>query len=423
MDIKRSKELLKLCRKFIPGGNTFNKTNYFDQGMTPFSLSRGKGVKVWDVDGNPYTDYILGLGSVTLGYCFKEVDRIIAQQLKNGITFSLLHPLELEVARKLVDMIPCAEMVRFGKNGSDVLSAAVRLARYITKKDHVVFCGYHGWHDWCIAKTSRPGGIPDSIQKLSHRFEFNNAGSLHRLIKELDGEIACVVMDVVARYYPEPGFLEEVRELTKRHNIILIFDEIITGFRIHKGGGQAFFNVTPDLACFGKAMANGMPVSSLVGKSKYMRKFDDIFFSLTFAGETLSLAAANAVLDFYNRVDVSGDLHTKGAFFREALQNILAKHGLNDSLEIQGMAPRPILGFKDDRNSTSFIKKKGGLNKLIFLMIQKMAEKGILFNMSIFISYSHTYEDIKYFLKCFDELCPIIKQEIGKGKKKRWKAN
>ncbi len=159
-------------------------------------------------------------------------------------------------------------MVRFGKNGSDVLTAAVKLARYITQKDHVIYCGYHGWHDWCIANSSRPGGIPESIRKLSHRFTFNDIDSIYNLIKKLDGEVSCIVMDLVSRYYPKDNFLEEVRELTKKNNIILVFDEIITGFRIHKGGAQSYFNVTPDLACFGKSLANGMPISALLGKEE-----------------------------------------------------------------------------------------------------------------------------------------------------------
>ena len=417
MNFDESKRMLKISKKYIPGGSTFNKTNYFDEGLTPFSLSCGKGAKVWDVDGNVYTDYILGLGCINLGYCFDAVDRVVADQLGKGMSFSLSHPLELEVAHKLTEMIPCAEMVRFGKNGSDVLSAAVKLARYITKRDHVVFCGYHGWHDWCIARTSRPGGIPESTRELSHKFIYNDIDSLKNLIKELNGQISCVVMDVVARYYPKEGFLESVRELTAKHNIILIFDEIVTGFRIHKGGAQAFFKVTPDLACFGKALANGMPLSVLVGKAEYMNKFDDIFFSLTFAGETLSLAAAKAVLDLYNKIDVPADLYQKGNLLKIELQKILKKHALDNLFEIQGMPPRLILGFKNSLDSDFLKKKKGELSELIPLMIRQFAQRRILFNSSIFISYSHSYEDLKYFLNCFDEICSMINEELKKNKK------
>ena len=416
MKLEKSNILLELSKRFIPGGNTFNKTNYFDQGKTPFSLSHGKGVKVWDIDGNPYTDFILGLGSISLGYCFDEIDTAIEEQIKNGMSFSLSHPLELQVTQKLVDKIPCAEMVRFGKNGSDVLTAAVRLARYITQRDHVVYCGYHGWHDWCIAQTSRPGGIPEIVRDLSHRFIFNDIDSLHTLIKQLNGKISCIVMDVVARYYPVPGFLEEVRELSRKHSILLIFDEIITGLRMQKGSAQAFFNVIPDLACFGKALGNGMPLSALVGKSNYMRRMDEMYYSLTFSGESLSLAAANATLDFYNKVNVPNELYTKGSVLRKGLEKLLIEQELDKIFEIQGMPSRPILGYKNKVESDFLNRDNKNKDELISLIIQQLCNRGILTNLSFFISYSHTLEDIDYLLNCFNEVCALVRKEIRKNR-------
>jgi len=398
----------------MPGGNTFNKTTFFDQGKTPFALSSGKGAKVWDVDGNEYTDYIIGLGSVVLGYCFDETDQAIIEQLARGITFPLSNPLEQEVAKKLIDMIPCAEMVRYGKNGSDVLTAAVRLSRHISGKDHVVFGGYHGWHDWCIARTSKTGGIPKTVQDYSHKFIFNDIDSLEQLIKELDGNVACVVMDIVARYYPEPGFLEDVRALTKKHNIILVFDEIITGFRIHKGGAQAYFNVIPDLACFGKAMGNGMPISAIVGKAEYMSRFEEIFYALNFASESLSLAATSAVLDFYNENDVTKKLADNGSYVKDGLQEILERNNLDHIFAIQGMLPRPIIGFKNNVDSDFLKKKEGSINDLVELIIEKFSEKNILCNLSVFMSFSHTREQLSYFLNSFDEICDVINKKILK---------
>tara|TARA_Y100000310_G_scaffold296733_1_gene329225 strand:+ start:39 stop:1292 length:1254 start_codon:yes stop_codon:yes gene_type:complete len=413
LKLELSKQYLTQSKQLFPGGNTFSKTSFFDQGVTPFALSHGKGSQVWDVDGNRYTDFMLGLGCVNLGYCFEDVDNAITEQLQKGLSFSLPHPLETQVAQKLVTLIPCAEMVRFAKNGSDVLSAAVKLARYITRKDHVVSCGYHGWHDWCIANTSRPGGVPDATRGLTHRFVYNDIDSLEQTIQKLDNQVACVVMDVVARYYPEPGFLERVRELTEKHGIILIFDEIITGFRIHSGGAQAFFNVTPDLACFGKALANGMPISALVGKSQYMCQFDDLFFSLTFAGETLSLSAANAVLNLYRRIDVPEDLYEKGSHLWKGLTELLKKHNLNCLFELQGMPSRIILGVKSSLDSNFFTENEDRIHQLFFLMTQRLAELGILFSVSMFISYSHTYKDLDLFLSCFDEMCTSLEAEIN----------
>ena len=404
MKLKQSKKLLQRSKKVIPGGNTFSKTELFGQGITPFALTHGKGSVVYDVDNNAYTDYILGLGCINLGYSFKPVDDAIKKQLDSGISFSLAHPLELTVAEKIIEMIPSAEMVRFGKNGSDVLSAAVKLARYITKKDHIISCGYHGWHDWVIANTSKPGGIPKNIARLSHKFEFNNINSLQKIINILDGDVSCVVMDLVSRYYPKPGFLEEVREITEKNNIVLIFDEIVTGFRMHNGGAQAYFNVIPDLSCFGKAIANGMPISALVGKKKYMGKLDEIFFTLTFAGETLSLAAANATLDFYLKNDVSKNIFKKGKILKDGMEKIIFEYELDDKICIEGMESRPILGFKNN------VKNQSELTNYI---VKYLCENNILSNISFFVNYSHTVKDIKVLIdkigNLFERLPAIIK--------------
>ncbi len=411
MKLEKNNALLELNKQLIPGGKVFGKVNLFEQGSTPFSFCRGKGARLWDVDGNEYVDFIQSLGSIILGYCYEPMDKAIREQLKNGISFSLSTPWELEVARKLVEMVPCAEMVRFGKNGSDVLAAAVKLSRYITGRDHVATTGFHGMADWSLAQTSRFSGIPESIRKLSHKIVYNNIDSLHRLIHELDGDLSCVVMDVVARNYPEPGYLEEVRELTAKHGILLIFDEVITGFRMHKGGAQAFFKVTPDLACFGKALANGAPISALVGKAEYMRRSEELFYSLTFAGETLSLAAAKAVLDIYDTQEIAKDLHEKGMVLKDGLQNLLDQHDLNDIFKIQGMPCRPILGFQNPEHHP-FLQQEDKLNDLMLLMIRGFAEEGILYNSSIFISHAHTHADLNFFLDHFNLLCPLIKNEI-----------
>ena len=407
MNLDKTVQLIEKKKQIIPGGNTFNKTSFFDQGLTPFALSSAKGAYVTDVDGNEYIDYIQGLGCVNLGYCFDVVDEAIREQLKNGISFSLMNPLEVEVAEKLINLIHGAEMVRFGKNGSDVLSAAVKLSRFITKKDHILYSGYHGWHDWVISNSSKPGGIPETVRELSHKFVFNDIVSLKDRIKEFDNNVACVVMDLVARQYPEPDFLEEVRDLTRENNIVLIFDEVITGFRVHKGGAQTFFNVTPDLSCFGKAMANGMPLAALVGRKDYMEQLDDIFFSLTFAGETLSLAAANATIDFYNEVDVIGEIVKKGEILKQGFETIIVEAGLEDMLEISGMPQRPIINIKNQ-----CVEIEADADEIIKVIIQEFSKRNILTNSSFFVSYSHTKDDIEQTLNIFKSVCEVLKNLI-----------
>lgn len=403
MNLDKTAQLIEKKKHIIPGGNTFSKTSFFEQGLTPFALSSATGAYVMDVDGNQYIDYIQGLGCVSLGYCFEPVDAAIKDQLNNGISFSLMNPLEVEVAEKLISLIPSAEMVRFGKNGSDVLSAAVKLSRFVTKKDHILYSGYHGWHDWVISNSSRPGGIPDSVRGLSHKFVFNDIESLEARIDEFGNNVACVVMDLVARHCPEPGFLEQVRELTRERNIILIFDEVITGFRVEKGGAQSLYNVTPDLSCFGKAMANGMPLAALVGRKEYMEQFDDIFFSLTFAGETLSLAAASATIDFYNKIDVIGDIVNKGEVLKQGFENIIKEFGLDDMIEISGIAQRPIMNIQHKYGET-----EEEANDIAKIIIQQFSERNILTNISFFVSYSHTMEDIESTLEAFKSVCESL---------------
>jgi glutamate-1-semialdehyde 2,1-aminomutase len=402
-DLTRSNRLLAKSQAVIPGGNTFGKTDLFKEGKTPYMVQDASGAEIRDVDGNRYIDFIMGLGQILLGYRYPKVDAAIRMQLESGITFSLIHPLELEVAEMLIEMIPSAEMVRFGKNGSDATTAAVRLSRYITGKDHVLFCGYHGWQDWYVSRTSRPGGIPESTRKLSHRFEYNNIDSLLLLIREYKDDVACVIIDPINRWIPEDGFLAKIREITEKNKILLIFDEIVTGFRFHRGGVQSLYGVVPDLSCFGKALSNGMPLSALVGKEIYMRRFDDLFYTLTSAGETLSLAAAKAALTCYRTEDVPAYLAFLGNKLLDGLNHLVTGHGLTDEIEIQGTPQRPILHLKESQIFTAERFEERAMEKVLFL-IGEMCRHGVLFNMSNFISYTHDQESIQAAIDAFDRV-------------------
>ena len=265
--------------------------------MAPVFLAKGKGCRVWDVDGNEYIDYIQGLLPNILGYAHEEVNAAVAEQLGQGHSFSLPHPLEVELAERLTRLIPCAEKVRFGKNGSDATSGAVRAARALTGRERIACCGYHGWQDWYIGSTTRNAGVPEAVRALTHPFVYNDLGSLQKLLQEHKGEFAAVIMEPVNFWPPAAGFLEGVRELAHEHGALLIFDEICSGFHFGLGGAQKKFGVTPDLACFGKAMGNGFPISCVVGRADVMKVFEDIFFSFTFGGEVASMAAAMKVLD------------------------------------------------------------------------------------------------------------------------------
>jgi glutamate-1-semialdehyde 2,1-aminomutase len=323
-DYTCSNKLLDEALNVIPtGSQTFSKSHYsLPKGAAPLFLESGKGAVVKDVDGNEFIDLVNGLLCISLGYMDKDVNAAIVEQLNNGISFSLPHKLEMEVANLLVELIPCAEMVRFGKNGTDATSAAIRLARAYTGRNHIAICGYHGWQDWYIGSTTRDLGVPESTKKLSHTFEYNNLESLNKLLDEYP-DTAAVIMEPMSAIFPNPGFLKGVRSLCDEKEVVLIFDEIITGFRLGLGGAQKEFGITPDLATFGKGMANGMPISAVVGKRDIMEKMEDIFFSGTFGGETLSLAASKSVITKMKKNDVTGHMKEIGAYLTNGVKTII----------------------------------------------------------------------------------------------------
>jgi glutamate-1-semialdehyde 2,1-aminomutase len=347
----RSNELLARAQELIPlGTQTFSKAaNNFVQGVTPLFLDRGTGAHVWDVDGNKYVDYILGLMPNILGYCDPDVDEAVIDQVRKGATFSFATDLELALAERLVRLIPGADMVRFGKNGSDATTAAVRVARAATGRDKVIVCGYHGWHDWYIGTTARDGGVPDAVKNLSFETVFNDASHLEGLIAADPTGFAAVILEPTGKTPADPDYLRAVRNITARHGIILIFDEIVTGFRVHMGGAQAYYNVVPDLSCFGKAMANGLPISALVGRRDLMKQLEDIFVSGTFGGEALSLAASIATIDKLENLEVPERLWRHGDILLKKANAIFADHGLADVIRFEGEGwwPRLAIGKID----------------------------------------------------------------------------
>jgi glutamate-1-semialdehyde aminotransferase len=282
----------------------------YSLGAAPIYLKRGKGARVWDVDGNEYLDWNAAIGPLSLGYGWPAVDQAIINQLGDGITFSLMHELEYRVAERLHKIIPNAESIRISKSGADVCSAAVRIARAHTGREKILCCGYHGWHDWYIAVTSRANGIPSSVGALTNTFDYNNIDSLK---ESLDSSVAAVIMEPFVFDRPAEGYLHEVARLCKENGTLLIFDEMWSGFRLALGGAQEYFGLKPDLAVYSKAVANGMPIAFLTGRRDVMEHFNtDVFFFTTFGGEALSLAATLATLDELERLNVPADLANKG---------------------------------------------------------------------------------------------------------------
>mgnify|MGYP003969777679 CR=1 FL=1 len=404
---KKSEQLLDRALESIPlASQTFSKSfTQYPRGASPFFIEKGKGSKVWDVDGNEYIDFVNSLAAVTLGYCDKDVDKAVQDQMKNGVTFSLPHILEMEVAEKLIEIIPCAEKVRFAKNGTDATSASIRIARAYTGKEHIAICGYHGWQDWYIGSTTRDLGVPQSVKELTHKFEYNNIESLEKIFQE--HELACVIMEPMNVEYPQDNFLEKVKELTHKNNALLIFDETITGFRYSLGGAQELFNVIPDLATFGKGMANGYPLSAVVGRNEIMQKVEDIFFSGTFGGETLSLASAKVIIDKYKKYNVVKHFEEVGIDLLMRLNRLIDDNDLNDIFWTSGHPSWSFLHIKEQEKYNTFEIKT--------FFLQEMLKQGVLTLGAHNLSFSHTKKDIAKLIKVYQEVLPLIKQHVRKG--------
>ena len=290
-------------------------------------MSSAKGCLTRDLDGNRYIDLVASLGSVTLGYSERGQSKAIYRQLKKGSIFSLPSSLEYEVAELLNQVIPSAEKVRFAKNGTDVTSAAVRLARAYTGKNHIIACGYHGWQDWYIAGTSKNLGIPEILQNYIHNVEFGNMVSIEDKVNELVGDVAAIIIEPLNSKLPPDKYLESLRLFCTKNGIILIFDEVVTGFRVATGGVQQLYGVVPDLSCFGKGMANGFPISAIVGKSELMDLMEKVFLSGTFGGDTVSLTAAKYTIERYMKEGIAANLTEKGKKIKECLEKNLSTSG------------------------------------------------------------------------------------------------
>lgn len=411
---KNSKRLVNKAKRLIPAlSQTFSKAPYsYVEGVYPTYLSRGKGSHVFDVDNNEYIDYVLALGPVTLGYSYPSVNRAIKKQLKDGISFSMPHYLEVELSEKLHQTIPGTDMVRFTKTGSDAGTAAVRAARANTKKEKILYWGSGGvWHDWFTTITSRNAGIPEFNKNLISKFDYNNLESLKEKFDEWKDEIAAVYMEPMIFEHPKNDFLKDVKKLAHKNNAILIFDEVVTGFRYAKGGAQEYLGIEADIAIWGKGIANGMPLGAITGKSEYMKIFDEIFYSTSYAGEALSLAAGLAVINEIQTKPVIKYLWEIGKKLHQGFNEIAKSLELN--FKIEGLSVRGSIVCYDKNGKSS--------NLLRSLFFQEMIQKGIMFGPgSVFVSYSHSNLDIKKTL----EICKIgmtnTKKAMKSGKEKQF---
>ena len=404
--LKKSNAYLKRAKNIIPAlSQTFSKAPYsYVQGAYPVYLKSGKGSHVYDVDNNEFIDYVLGLGPITLGYAYPAVNNAIKKQLKDGISFSMPHYLEVELSEKLTKIIPGADMVRFTKTGSDAGTAAIRAARAITKKDKILYCGSGGvWHDWFTTITSRNAGIPKFNENLISKFEYNDIELLKEKFDGWKDEIAAIYMEPMIFEHPKNDFLKDVKKLAHKNNAVLIFDEVVTGFRYAKGGASEYLRIEPDIAVWGKGIANGMPLGAITGKSEYMRIFDEIYYSTSYAGEALSLAAGLAVINEIETKPVIKHLWEIGKKLHDGFNKISSELDLN--FKMGGLSVRGSIVCYDKKNNPS--------NLLKSIFFQEMIQKGIMFCPgAVFVSYSHSNKDINLTLSKCENAMKFIKKEM-----------
>ncbi len=405
-EITESEKLYARATGLIPAySQTIAKgpTQYV-QGVAPIYLQRGKGSHVWDVDGNEYIDYNMGIGPLSLGYGYKKVDRAIRKQLKDGITFSLVHPLEVEVAELIREVVPNAESVRYSKTGAEATSAAVRLARAFTGRNGVLCCGYHGWHDWYAGTLPRDRGVPQATKDLVRTFRYNDLNSAR---EALDGDTACVILEPMIFDLPQNGFLPGLKELCQENGSLLVFDEMWTGFRLALGGAQEYFGVDADLACFSKAVANGMPISLLTGLQEIMELLDhEVFFFSTFGGEALSLAATIATVKELRKQDVPLYLSTQGEKLEAGYNRIARELGIDGYTHCKGHPARTIVLFDAEASDPLAMKS---------LVQQEMIKRGVLWSGFHNLCLSHTEGDVDYTLSVYREVLPMLKQAVEEG--------
>jgi glutamate-1-semialdehyde 2,1-aminomutase len=402
--------------QLVPGGaHTYAKgADQYPEGMAPV-IARGDGATVWDVDGNRYLELGAGLRSVSLGHRHTRVDRAVRQALDLGANFVRPTIVELRAAEKLLSVVPSADMVKFAKNGSDATSAAVRLARSITGRDHVALCfdqPFFSADDWFIGVSAMPAGVPEATRRLSLTFSFNDLEGLRRLLSE--NAVACVVLEgMTPALQPEPSFLEGVRALCTEFGALMVLDEMINGFRVATAGSQELFGIAPDLATFGKALGNGFAVSALVGRREYMehggfdRGHERVFLlSTTHGAETHALAAAMAVIDTYQEESVVEQLGMLGRRLAAGVEQASAAAGVSDHIRVFGHPANLVFATLDDQGRPSQPYRT--------LFLQGMLDRGVIAP-SLVVSAALTEDDVDQIADAAYEACTVYRRALDHG--------
>jgi len=419
----RSQDLYKKAKQLIPGGTQLlsKRPEMFLPDQWPAYYSKAKGCEIWDLDGNKYLDMsYMGIGACILGYADSDVNAAASQAIKNGSLTTLNAPEEVELAELLIELHPWAKMVRYAKTGGEAMAIAVRIGRAKSKKDLVLFCGYHGWHDWYLAANLaddssldghllpglKPLGVPRSLQGLSQPFIYNDTEGFLKLIKQHQSQIGVIVLESIRNSQPDDEFIKTIQRIATEHGIVLVVDEITAGWRLNNGGAHLLFGLEPDIAVFGKGISNGFPMAAIIGRREVMETAQDSFISSTYWTDRIGPAAAIAAIKKMKSRSVYKHLILIGLKVKKGWQAVADQHGLE--IEIGGIDP---LGHFTFKHQQPLVIKT--------LFTQQMLEKGFLATTAFYASYAHNDDNTDKYLKAADQSFAFIKSAVDCGQPER----
>lgn len=410
------------ARQIIPGGTQLlsKRPERFLPGQWPSYYREAKGAKVVDLDGRIYTDMsYCGIGATILGYADPDVDAAVCKAIGQGSMSTLNCPEEVALAELLIELHPWADMARFARSGGEALTIAVRIARAKTGRDIIAFCGYHGWHDWYLSANLggedaleghllpglAPSGVPRALAGLMQPFRYNRLDELEAIVAAHGPELAAVVMEPVRGAEPEPGFLEGVRTLASEVGAVLIFDEVTSGWRLNTGGAHLVYGVDPDVVVFAKAIANGYPMSAILGHGAVMSACEDTFISSTAWTERIGPVAALATLAKHREQNVPAHLERIGRRVQEGWRKAADRTGVK--VQIEGIAPLGHLTFDYD---------EGPAVRTLFT--QMMLDRGFLATNAFYAMYAHSDADVDGYLDSVEETFGLLAEAVQSGKVK-----
>jgi glutamate-1-semialdehyde aminotransferase len=407
LNLIKSFEEFERGKRLIPGGVLGIRRPYnFVEGEYPIYFDHGKGAKVFDIDGNEYIDYLAAYGPIIIGYREEEIDEAVIKQIRDkGFCFSLSQKIQNDLAEKIISLIPSAEKAIFVKTGSDATTLAIRLARAYTKKTKIARCGYHGWHDWCVEVK---GGIPKKLYEDILEFEYNDYDAVEKIVIENKDDLAAIIVTPVGHSLAKPveepknDFLNKIRKLTEKYGVVLIFDEIRSGFRVSIGGAQKYYNVIPDLSVFGKAMANGYAISVVVGKKEIMNMAEkEVFVSSTFFPNSLSYVASIKTIEIIERDNIIQKVWEKGKKLLDGLKEVISKYKESQA-HLSGIPPMPYITFNKDEKGIYKLKRTDFYTQLIRRRVfMQPYHHG-------YVMARHTEEDIEYTINSVREALEFI---------------